>query len=368
MENSNAQTSRNYGIDLLRILAMYMVVVLHVLGCGGILETCERFSLNYYVAWFLETAAYCAVDVFAMITGFVMINTKFNGFKMIPLWLTVFFYSSIITILFRFVPYLSEMHEVSNLELIKGIFFSAVSRQYWYFTSYFGMYFFIPFINKTLHAIDKKEHQRLCLTILIIFSLLPIFGLKRIDSFNAGWGYTTIWLACLYVLGAYLKLCPIQISKAKCFILYLLAIFCAWFAKLMSHVLIKLFFSKETELDIFIDYTSIFIILSGVALLLLFSQIEIKSKITQKIISFVSGLAFSVYIIHVQPFVFNYIFRNKFADLAHDNTGFMIIKVIFFASVVFVFCWLIDLFRYFVFKLLKVNKISNLLRNKFNEK
>ena len=98
-------------IDLLRIIAMYMVVVLHILGCGGILETCKKFSLNYYVAWFLETAAYCAVDVFAMISGYVMVNTKFNGFKMIPLWLTVFFYSSIITILFKFVPSLSFLHE-----------------------------------------------------------------------------------------------------------------------------------------------------------------------------------------------------------------------------------------------------------------
>ncbi|MBQ5998579.1 MAG: hypothetical protein IJL70_03820 [Treponema sp.] len=38
MENALTQNQRNYGIDLLRILAMYMVVVLHVLGCGGILE------------------------------------------------------------------------------------------------------------------------------------------------------------------------------------------------------------------------------------------------------------------------------------------------------------------------------------------
>ena len=132
METQIQKNERNFGIDLLRILAMYMVVVLHVLGCGGILETCERFSVNYYVAWFLETSAYCAVDVFAMISGYVMVNTKFNGFKMIPLWLTVFFYSSILTILFKFVPSLSLLHEVTKIELIKGIVFPVVSNQYWY--------------------------------------------------------------------------------------------------------------------------------------------------------------------------------------------------------------------------------------------
>ena len=101
METQIQKNERNFGIDLLRILAMYMVVVLHVLGHGGILEACERFSLNYYIAWVLETSAYCAVDIFAMITGYGIVNTKFNGFKMIPLWLNVFFYSAIITILFN---------------------------------------------------------------------------------------------------------------------------------------------------------------------------------------------------------------------------------------------------------------------------
>ena len=131
MENKDYKNERNYGIDLLRILAMYMVVILHILGCGGILWTCEKFSLNYYVAWFLETSAYCAVDVFAMISGYVMVNAKFNGFRIIPLYLTVLFYSAIITLLFRFLPMLSSFHEVTIRELIKGVCIPVVSQQYW---------------------------------------------------------------------------------------------------------------------------------------------------------------------------------------------------------------------------------------------
>lgn len=366
VQHSSVKNIRNYGIDLLRILAMYMVVVLHVLGHGGILEACERFSLNYYIAWFLETSAYCAVDIFAMITGYGIVNTKFNGFKMIPLWLNVFFYSAIITILFKFVPSLSLLHEVSFFELINGILFPVVSRQYWYFTSYFGMYFFIPFINKLLHSINKKAHRNLCLTIIIMFSLLPILGLKRIDPFNIGWGYTSLWLTCLYIFGAYLKMYPIYIPKLQCFILYFASIICAWFAKFMSHILIREFFSKDTELDIFIDYTSVFIILSGIALLILFSQIEIKKKSIQKIIGFVSSLAFSVYIIHVQPFVFHYIFRYKFSFLSQQNGGMLVIAVLLFAFIIVTVCIFIDFIRYFLFKILKVNEIPKVLYNKIN--
>ena len=41
---------RNFGIDLLRIVAMIMIVMLHVLGYGGILENANQFSNHYWIA------------------------------------------------------------------------------------------------------------------------------------------------------------------------------------------------------------------------------------------------------------------------------------------------------------------------------
>ena len=41
---------REYGVDLLRIVSMFMVVVLHMLGNGGILDTAEPLSVNYSVS------------------------------------------------------------------------------------------------------------------------------------------------------------------------------------------------------------------------------------------------------------------------------------------------------------------------------
>ena len=69
---------RKYGIDLLRMIAMFMVVILHVLGQGGILNTVSSLSLNYEIAWFLEISAYCAVNCYALISGYVGINSKFK--------------------------------------------------------------------------------------------------------------------------------------------------------------------------------------------------------------------------------------------------------------------------------------------------
>ena len=67
---------RNYGIDALRILSMFMVVVLHVLGQGGMLSGSEPGSLKYWTLWFLEIACFCATDCFALISGYVMYKSK----------------------------------------------------------------------------------------------------------------------------------------------------------------------------------------------------------------------------------------------------------------------------------------------------
>ena len=44
---------RNYNVDLFRITAAFLVIVLHVLGQGGILNSVVPNSINYWVAWFL---------------------------------------------------------------------------------------------------------------------------------------------------------------------------------------------------------------------------------------------------------------------------------------------------------------------------
>ena len=58
-ENNNVVKKRNYGIDLLRIVAMFMIIALHALGLGGVVRYAEQFSLNYEAAWLLEVFIFC---------------------------------------------------------------------------------------------------------------------------------------------------------------------------------------------------------------------------------------------------------------------------------------------------------------------
>ncbi|MGN0438549.1 MAG: acyltransferase family protein, partial [Lachnospiraceae bacterium] len=93
---------RNYGIDVLRMLAMFMVTILHILTQGGILNASSKFTSQYEVGWLLQTAAFCAVDVYALISGYVWVHAKYRYRNIIELWMQVLFYSVSITVIFRF--------------------------------------------------------------------------------------------------------------------------------------------------------------------------------------------------------------------------------------------------------------------------
>ena len=67
--------TRNYGIDFLRMISMIMIVMLHTLGHGGIYVLFLFYSVHYQIAWLLEVIAFGAVNTYAMISGFVSVDS-----------------------------------------------------------------------------------------------------------------------------------------------------------------------------------------------------------------------------------------------------------------------------------------------------
>ena len=64
---------------------MLGIMTLHILGHGGILDSLNILSVNYNIAWLLETCAYCAVDCFMLISGYIGVESKFKYSNLIYL-------------------------------------------------------------------------------------------------------------------------------------------------------------------------------------------------------------------------------------------------------------------------------------------
>ena len=197
---------RNRGIDLLRMTAMWMVVILHILNKGGVLAAAAPLSAGQGTARLLETAAYCAVNCYGLISGYVGVQRRFRYSGALALWLRVAFYTLGITAVCACL-----MPGSVNGDRVLRAFFPVLFRQYWYVTAYFGMCLFIPFFNLLLNRLSKGQLRLLALSIVLVFSVLPT--LRQKDVFLTDNGYSVLWLSCLYLLGGILRLCGSQTSR-----------------------------------------------------------------------------------------------------------------------------------------------------------
>lgn len=69
--------NRNIGLDALRIISMMMVLALHYLGKGGLLErnTSEIYNVIYLL---LEALSIVAVNCFVLISGYFLCKSEFK--------------------------------------------------------------------------------------------------------------------------------------------------------------------------------------------------------------------------------------------------------------------------------------------------
>lgn len=351
---------RNYGIDLLRVLCMFLIVILHVLGKGGILDNATPLSSHYWLAWLLEMVALCSVNCYAIISGYVMYKSDWKISKLFELWLRIIFYTLLITILMSLI--------YSNIGSVK-IFINAlfpISRvQYWYLTAYFGLFMLIPIFNIAIEKLEKNKLKYSLLFMGLLMIILPFF--LRTDAYNLNWGYSTLWLCLLYLLGGYFAKYDIlsKINKKISLILFSSAIMVTFLAKVILEYFSNNFFGQIRFGNIFISFTSPTIILAAIFLFSYFIKFKPIEKF-KKVISFLAPLSLSVYIIHVNPLIYNNIINGLSLPFLKSNSLIMIFQVILTTLIIFAICIAIDYLRLLLFNKLKIKeRCSNVEKKMF---
>ena len=352
MDNSISRTtnSRNYGIDFLRVIAIFFVVVLHCLGHGGILFNIDSTSICYKGVWILEIFAYCAVDVFALITGYVSYKENklnYNYTKYLLMWLQVVFYSLICC---AFISITKE--NVFNKENIFKSLFPIINNSYWYFTAYTGVFILSPIIISGISLLDNKFLKKIVWLTLIIFSFLSLFG----DSYNFLNGYSFAWILILFVTGAILKKCNIldKIKNYQILILIALIYLLIYIYKFYGFEF-NIFGIKITK-NLFISYTSPAMLGISILLVRFFSKFNISNFI-KKYVSFFTSSTLAVYLLNDNYLIREYVIKDLFYYLSFENNILKIYSMVIVFSMCFVIIsTFIDKIRFKVFMLLKLIK------------
>ena len=352
------EKQRNYGIDLLKIIAMLMIVIIHTQGHGGILfsgilpYTQETFFYsNYAASLLIESFIFPAVNCYALITGYVNWNRKIRYYKLAIFWIQILFYMISIASIYSIV-------EASFDQTIWfNAFFPIMSYQYWYMTAYVGVFLLMPILNAYIQNTEKKALLWHLLLLFIFMSVLPLFFSHQGDPFIFNSGYSTFWLVLMYLAGGVISKCDLglYISKAQSFIYYIFITVFSWGYKIIIDYLNTFAQANITVLNIF-DYRTPTCILSAIFLLFLFKKIKVNKFIVQRIISLLSSTTLGVYLIHEHPIVRYNIIRDYARDFVNFPTYKMVMYILLGSITIYITCTVIDFFRLQLFRFIKIEK------------
>lgn len=338
---------RESKFELLRIVCMIMILILHYCNSsmGGALDVknVPEGTFNYYLVRVLESLSIIAVNCFVLITGyFTYKSDRIKVKKVLDLLFILFFYNILIYVV-SLVLKLQKFDNKSFETFLKTLYEGGC----WFIIIYIALYVMTPFLNIIIKNISQKQFKFLIVFMLLAFSIYPTFLSNTTVKDN---GYGIVNFVMLYFMGAYIsKFKKNDKNAILYFLMYLV----------MQSITFIVSIKKFTIIGAF-AYNSIFNVVGSVALFLMFSKLDFKSKL----INSVSKHTFAIYIIHVNIFINTYMWRTLLKTNRFYKSKYLLCNLGISVLLIFVAGLVIDIIREKIFnitidKALKNNKVYN---------
>lgn len=186
---------RSSNIELLRIIAMFMVVLGHYYVKGGFPDD-SLMNLSKLAMQFLGSWSKIAVDIFVIISGYFLVSQKFRWRKLLK-FLSCTYFWSLVTLCF--VLFFLNL-DVEKTLIMKAV--NPITPLNWFARAYLILYITFPVINKLIQRISKTQ-----LSVLIAIFTTAFYVIPSIRGLSLG-GYLNSFFMFvdMYCIGAYLRL------------------------------------------------------------------------------------------------------------------------------------------------------------------
>ena len=322
-------TVRNRGVDLLRLVSMFFVVMLHSFGRSGVLKGDEDSGI-YKVAWLIEIFCYGAVNIFALISGYVGYRDEKRPLKirgLFKLWLQAVFYGVLVfTMVKIFDPTVTK----------KGDFVSVLTPishgHYWYLTAYLLVFLASPVLNAGLRELSEAKCRK---AIWAIMSIATIAFLMAGDVFATSNGYSAWWLMVMYFIGGAMKKSKFleKFNNRWCIFGIIVCVAITWLSKVYGDDVMVLDFRLSK--GFLVNYISPTIIVSSVLFMRLFAGLQIKWRWLTRAIDWAAPCAFAVYLLNM-GYVYNYYLPKWLSPLNEKRILIAIPALVGFSVLFFV--------------------------------
>lgn len=207
-------------MEILRLLSMFLVVMLHYLGKGKLLpKGTQSLQGNDYLAWLLESFSIVAVNVYVLISGYFLTNSRFKTGRLLELICQILFYSLVLPV----VLILFGVINVQDLTVYRLLhyLFPIQMKHYWFATAYVLLYLMTPILRTAVLHMKKAQLQLTVAFLLVVLSLsksvLPVT--LELDAK----GYDVLWFLCVFLCAAYIRQygLPLLDKTWKCVVGYM---------------------------------------------------------------------------------------------------------------------------------------------------
>ena len=326
---------RNSSIELLRIIAMVMIVFHHFSYHGGF-SYGASVSVNHFWYNFIVMGGKIGVDIFVLISGYNLITdhgTLFNVPKIVKFLGQVLFYS----VAFFFVGIMTGVLDFGAKTALKA-FFPITFSAWWFASTYFVLYLMHPFINKLLTGIDRSMYQKLILLLVVCWSIIPTF---TISSFQSN---SLLWFVTLYAIAGYVKLYGLNknITTKHYAVIWGICSLLTYASSVVFTILGNKWEIFAKQATYFYGQEKITTLLISVSFFMIFETAQMKYH---KWINTVASATFGVYLIHDHGVVSDFLWKDLFENARYQDSAFLIPYSIFVVAVVFIACACIDLLR-----------------------
>lgn len=336
LQNQQQSNIRNSSIELLRIIAMILIVFYHFAVHGEFQWGASSISIPRLWYNFIAMGGRIGVDVFVMISGYHLISDMgriLNLQKILKYVGQVFFYS----VAFFIVQILAGADNTGIKSFIKACFPITFS-QWWFASTYFVLYLFHPFLNKLLHCMDRVLYQKFLLFLVICWSIIPTFTTSSYQS------NPLLWFVTLYSIAGYIRLYGLhsKFTDRWYFAVLLICSLLTYASSVIFSLLGRKWSFLASHTTYFYGQEKITTLLMSLCLFRIFAAMKMNYH---RWINVVASATFGVYLIHDSSFVRQFLWLDLFRNAQYQESIFLIPYSIIVVTVVYTVCTLIDLLR-----------------------